>query len=100
MLEDDPWPNSLRIDRRGSTSSSAVIGEGIVIDLGTGDGLCVREAARRNRTSSTSASTPIPGLWRRYRREIHRKPSKGGLRMWRSCRPPSRIFRPIGRRRG
>jgi 16S rRNA (adenine(1408)-N(1))-methyltransferase len=64
---------------RPSKILSPLTGEGIVIDVGTGDGLFVYQSARRNPKKfyiGVDASTrPLE----KVSEKVHRKPAKGGL---------------------
>lgn len=64
---------------KASTNSSPPTGEGIVIDIGTGDGLFVYQCARRNPKKfyiGVDANTRPLG---KVSEKVHRKPAKGGL---------------------
>ncbi|HEV7860121.1 MAG TPA: methyltransferase domain-containing protein [Pyrinomonadaceae bacterium] len=65
--------------RKPSKDLSPPTGEGIVIDIGTGDGLFVYQCARRNPKKfyiGVDASTrPLE----KVSEKVHRKPAKGGL---------------------
>ena len=62
-----------------SRSSSPLTGEGIVIDIGTGDGRFVYNCARRNPKKFYIGIDPNPRPLEKISEKIHRKPSKGGL---------------------
>ncbi|HYO90624.1 MAG TPA: class I SAM-dependent methyltransferase [Pyrinomonadaceae bacterium] len=72
----EPSDNSTR---QSSENSSPLTGEGIVIDIGTGDGLFVYQCARENPKKfyiGVDANTrPLEKL----SEKVHRKPAKGGL---------------------
>jgi len=54
-------------------------GEGIVIDIGTGDGLFVYECARANPNKFYIGIDPNPRPLEKVPEKIHRNPAKGGL---------------------
>jgi 16S rRNA (adenine(1408)-N(1))-methyltransferase len=62
-----------------SASSSSRTGEGVVIDLGTGDGLFVYQSARENPNRFYIGIDPNPRGLEKLSEKIHRKPAKGGL---------------------
>jgi 16S rRNA (adenine(1408)-N(1))-methyltransferase len=62
-----------------STSSSPATGEGVVIDLGTGDGLFVYQSARRNPRKFYIGVDPNARPLEKISEKIHRRPEKGGL---------------------
>ena len=62
-----------------SDSLSTATGEGIVIDIGTGDGLFVYSAARQNPRKFYIGIDPNPRPLEKVSEKIHRKPAKGGL---------------------
>jgi 16S rRNA (adenine(1408)-N(1))-methyltransferase len=54
-------------------------GEGIVIDIGTGDGLFVSQCARRNPKKFYIGVDANPRPLEKVSEKVHRKPAKGGL---------------------
>ena len=62
-----------------SSSSSQNTGEGIVIDIGTGDGLFVYELARANPNKFYIGVDANPRPLEKISEKIHRRPTKGGL---------------------
>jgi len=62
-----------------SSSSSQNIGEGIVIDIGTGDGLFVYDLARANPNKFYIGVDANPRPLEKISEKIHRRPNKGGL---------------------
>jgi 16S rRNA (adenine(1408)-N(1))-methyltransferase len=61
-----------------STNSSDRTGEGVIIDIGTGDGVFVYQCARQNPNKFYIGIDPnIPPLVK-ISEKIHRKPAKGG----------------------
>ena len=62
-----------------SKASSRPIGEGIVIDIGTGDGLFVYQSAKENPRKFFIGIDPNTRPLARISEKIHRKPGKGGL---------------------
>lgn len=56
------------------------IGEGIVIDIGTGDGHFVYQSARANPNKFYIGIDANPRPLEKVSEKIHRKPAKGGLR--------------------
>ena len=62
-----------------STDSSLPTGEGIVIDIGTGDGLFVYRLARENPKKFYIGIDANTRPLEKVSEKIHRKPSKGGL---------------------
>lgn len=61
-----------------STISSLPTGEGIIIDIGTGDGLFVYQCARQNPKKFYIGIDANPRPLKKISEKIHRKPSKGG----------------------
>ena len=61
-----------------STGSSDLIGEGVIIDIGTGDGRFVYQAARRNPNKFYIGIYPNTRPLEKISEKIHRKPAKGG----------------------
>jgi 16S rRNA (adenine(1408)-N(1))-methyltransferase len=53
-------------------------GEGVVIDIGTGDGLFVYQSARQNPNKFYIGIDPNVSPLERISKKIHRKPAKGG----------------------
>ena len=72
----EPPDNSTR---EPSENSSLPTGDGVVIDIGTGDGLFVYECARRNPKKFYIGIDANPRPLEKVSEKIHRKPSKGGL---------------------
>jgi 16S rRNA (adenine(1408)-N(1))-methyltransferase len=64
---------------RVSKSLSLPTGEGVVIDIGTGDGLFVYQCARRNPRKFYIGIDPNSRPLEKMSERIHRKPAKGGL---------------------
>jgi 16S rRNA (adenine(1408)-N(1))-methyltransferase len=62
-----------------SESSSSRTGEGIVVDIGTGDGRFVYQCARRNPRKFYIGIDPNAQPLRKVSEKIHRRPAKGGL---------------------
>ncbi|HWM94627.1 MAG TPA: class I SAM-dependent methyltransferase [Thermoanaerobaculia bacterium] len=62
-----------------SSISSPPTGEGVVIDIGTGDGLYVYQAASRNPRKFYIGVDASPRPLEKVSEKIHRKPAKGGL---------------------
>lgn len=63
-----------------SSSSSPPTGEGVVIDIGTGDGLFVYQSARQNPRKFYIGIDANPRPLKKVSEKIHRKPAKGGLK--------------------
>jgi len=61
-----------------SRELSSLTGEGIIIDIGTGDGLFVYQAARQNPNKFYIGIDANPTPLRKVSEKIHRKPQKGG----------------------
>ena len=61
-----------------STGSSDHTGEGVIIDLGTGDGRFVYQSARRNPNKLYIGVDPNTRPLEKISEKIHRKPAKGG----------------------
>ncbi len=64
---------------RTSSSLSHPTGEGIVIDIGTGDGLFVYQSARQNPNKFYIGIDANPRPLEKVSEKIHRNPAKGGL---------------------
>jgi 16S rRNA (adenine(1408)-N(1))-methyltransferase len=64
---------------KASNSSSPPTGEGIVIDIGTGDGLFVYQCARQNPKKFYIGIDANPRPLEKPSQKIHRNPAKGGL---------------------
>jgi 16S rRNA (adenine(1408)-N(1))-methyltransferase len=62
-----------------SFNSSHPTGEGIVIDIGTGDGHFVHQSARENPRKFYIGIDANPRPLEKISEKIHRKPNKGGL---------------------
>jgi 16S rRNA (adenine(1408)-N(1))-methyltransferase len=67
------------LKRLPSNSLSPHTGEGIVIDIGTGDGFFVYQCARQNPNKFYIGIDPNPRPLEKVSEKIHRKPDKGGL---------------------
>ena len=61
-----------------STSSLNLIGEGVIIDIGTGDGRFVYQSARQNPNKFYIGIDPNARPLEKISEKIHRKPAKGG----------------------
>ena len=61
-----------------STNSSSDTGEGVIIDIGTGDGRFVYQSARQNPTKLYIGIDPTAKPLEKISEKIHRKPAKGG----------------------
>ena len=61
-----------------STSSSDDTGEGVIIDIGTGDGRFVYQSARQNPNKLYIGIDPNASPLEKVSEKIHRKPAKGG----------------------
>jgi 16S rRNA (adenine(1408)-N(1))-methyltransferase len=72
----EPPDNSIR---PLSKNLSLPTGEGIVIDIGTGDGRFVFQCARRNPRKFFIGIDANPRPLEKLSEKIHRKPAKGGL---------------------
>lgn len=66
------------LTQKNSESLSLPTGEGIVIDIGTGDGRFVYESARRNPRKFFIGIDANPDPLRKISEKIHRRPAKGG----------------------
>jgi len=62
-----------------STGSSDLIGEGVIIDIGTGDGRFVYQSARRNPNKFYIGIDPNTRPLEKISEKIHRKTAKGGV---------------------
>jgi 16S rRNA (adenine(1408)-N(1))-methyltransferase len=62
-----------------SENLSLPTGEGIIIDIGTGDGLFVYQCAKQNPKKFYVGIDANPRPLEKISEKIHRKPSKGGL---------------------
>lgn len=62
-----------------SNDSSPLTGQGIVIDIGTGDGLFVSQCARQNPKRFYIGIDANPRPLEKLSQKVHRKPAKGGL---------------------
>lgn len=62
-----------------STNSLDHIGEGVIIDIGTGDGRYVYQSARRNPNKFYIGIDPNVRPLEKISEKIHRKPAKGGV---------------------
>jgi 16S rRNA (adenine(1408)-N(1))-methyltransferase len=72
----EPSDNSIETT---STNLSPLTGEGIVIDIGTGDGLFVYQSARQNPKKFYIGVDANPRALEKVSEKVHRKPAKGGL---------------------
>ena len=70
-----PSDNSIKTP---STSSSDDTGEGVIIDIGTGDGRFVYQSARQNPNKLYIGIDPNARPLEKISEKIHRKPAKGG----------------------
>lgn len=70
-----PFDNSIKTP---STNSSDHTGEGVIIDIGTGDGHYVYRSARRNPNKFYVGIDPNTRPLEKISEKIHRKPAKGG----------------------
>ena len=61
-----------------STNSSNDTGEGVIIDIGTGDGRFVYQSARQNPNKLYIGIDPNARPLEKISEKIHRKPAKGG----------------------
>ena len=61
-----------------STNSSDRTGEGVIIDIGTGDGRFVYQSARQNPNKFYIGIDPNARPLEKISEKIHRKPAKGG----------------------
>ena len=61
-----------------STNSSDPIGEGVIIDIGTGDGRFVYQSARQHPNKFYIGIDPNARPLEKISEKIHRKPAKGG----------------------
>jgi 16S rRNA (adenine(1408)-N(1))-methyltransferase len=72
----EPPDNSINVP---SETSSPLTGEGIVVDIGTGDGLFVYQCAQKNSKKFYIGIDANPRPLEKISEKIHRKPAKGGL---------------------
>jgi 16S rRNA (adenine(1408)-N(1))-methyltransferase len=72
----EPTDNSKETD---SNNLSLPTGEGIVIDIGTGDGSFVFQSARQNPRKFFIGIDANPRPLEKISEKVHRKPTKGGL---------------------
>lgn len=72
----EPPDNSISATSKNSLPPT---GEGVIIDLGTGDGLFVYQCARENPKKFYIGIDANPRPLEKISEKIHRKPSKGGL---------------------
>jgi len=70
-----PLSNSTKPPSRNSSDHT---GEGVIIDIGTGDGRFVYESARLNPTKFYIGIDPNTRPLKKISEKIHRKPAKGG----------------------
>ena len=68
-----------RLTRKPSANLSPLTGEGIVIDIGTGDGLFVYQCARQNPNKFYIGIDANPRPLEKVSEKIHRNPASGGL---------------------
>jgi len=73
---DEPPDNSTE---KSSENSSPLTGEGIVIDIGTGDGLFVYQSARENPQKFFIGIDANTRPLEKLSEKVHRNPKKGGL---------------------
>ena len=71
-----PFDDSIETTSR---TSSPFTGEGVVIDIGTGDGLFVYQSARENPAKFYIGIDANPRPLEKISEKIHRRPAKGGL---------------------
>jgi len=64
--------------KRPSTNSSHHTGEGVIVDIGTGDGRFVYQCARENPNKFYIGIEPNVRPLEKISEKIHRKPDKGG----------------------
>jgi 16S rRNA (adenine(1408)-N(1))-methyltransferase len=67
------------LTKKPSENSSPPTGEGIILDIGTGDGLFVYTSARQNPKKFFIGIDANSRPLEKVSEKIHRKPSKGGL---------------------
>lgn len=72
----EPFDDSIATS---STNSLRPTGEGIIIDIGTGDGLFVFECARQNPKKFYIGIDANTRPLEKISEKVHRKPAKGGL---------------------
>ena len=65
-------------NEESSKNLSPHTGEGVIIDIGTGDGLCVSQSARQNPKKFYIGIDPNRSPLEKISEKIHRKPAKGG----------------------
>ena len=65
-------------DARSSSRSWPPTGEGVIVDIGTGDGLYVYQSARRNPDRFYIGIDPSARPLEKISEKIHRKPERGG----------------------
>ena len=70
-----PSDNSIKAPSTGSLDHT---GEGVIIDIGTGDGRFVYQSARRNPNKFYIGIDPNTRPLEKISEKIHRKPAKGG----------------------
>jgi len=70
-----PFDNSINTP---STNLSDHTGEGVIVDIGTGDGRYVYQSARRNPNKFYIGIDPNTRPLEKISEKIHRKPAKGG----------------------
>ena len=63
---------------QNSIKLSSLTGDGIIIDIGTGDGLFVYQSARQNPNKFYIGIDANPSPLKKISERIHRKPQKGG----------------------
>ena len=63
---------------QSSRKLSSLTGDGIIIDIGTGDGLFVYQAARNNPNKFYIGIDANPAPLKKVSEKIHRRPQKGG----------------------
>ncbi|HEY0320127.1 MAG TPA: class I SAM-dependent methyltransferase [Pyrinomonadaceae bacterium] len=72
----EPSDNSIT---KASENLSPLTGDGVVIDIGTGDGLFVYQCARRNPKKFYIGVDANARPLEKVSEKVHRKPAKGGL---------------------
>ena len=71
-----PSDNSIE---RPSKNLSPLTGEGVIVDIGTGDGRFVYQSARQNPNKFYIGIDPNVSPLEKISEKIHRKPAKGGV---------------------
>jgi 16S rRNA (adenine(1408)-N(1))-methyltransferase len=73
-----PTDNSKSQSSNDSSNLTEFAGEGVIIDIGTGDGRFVYQSARRNPAKFYIGIDPNVAPLEKISEKIHRKPAKGG----------------------